>query len=52
MRNANFKALFFTLFFSFFALQMQAQIKGELKDKETKENILLIKELLVKLPII
>ena len=40
MKNAVLKKLFFALFFSFFALQMQAQIKGELKDKETKENIL------------
>lgn len=40
MRNAILKNLFFALFFSFFALQMQAQIRGELKDKETKENIL------------
>ena len=40
MRNAVLKKLFFALFFSFFALQMQAQIKGELKDKDTKENIL------------
>ena len=40
MQNAILKKLFFALFFSFFALPMQAQIKGELKDKETKENIL------------
>lgn len=40
MRNAILKNLFFALFFSFFALPMQAQIRGELKDKETKENIL------------
>ncbi|MEE1301907.1 MAG: carboxypeptidase-like regulatory domain-containing protein, partial [Bacteroidales bacterium] len=40
MQNAVLKNLFFALFFSFFALQMQAQIKGDLKDKDTKENIL------------